>query len=382
MSASSVLAEKPSLSKLLSVSIIIPSYHGNERLVRLVQMLSEASYPSFEVIVVVDEPLEPVAENLLKFKGDRIRVILNAARSGKVNALNNALKHARGDVIIFLDDDVEISDPLFIQKIVEAIKDYDIADIKKVVVAENLLGKMVYIEYVATNFASKLMARFAGKTIAINGAAFAMKRKALEEIGFFKPIISEDFDLAIRSFLRGHKFTYIESTFVYNYPPESWRRWYRQRKRWAIGLADWVQRYFFVGLKAVLEMPHVLIPGLLISLPSLVSTLLPFFLYNHTLVKSLYLFLLSLSSLISQVIPFTALLSVNLQIIYFIPLTLALTFFMVWHFMASKYIRMKSYAYLYPLYFLVYQPLWLTILIAGFIRTFLMKKMDLEDWVV
>ncbi len=366
--------------ELVSVSVVIPSYRGGERLVRLVRALAESRYPRLEIIVVVDEPLKEVVSGLAGIKG--VRVIANSKRVGKVSALNTALRFSHGDVVIFLDDDVEIRDPFFVEKVVKGIRGYDIGDIKKVVVGNGILGRMVYIEYIAANFASKLMARLAGKTLAVNGAAFVMTRKALEEVGFFKPIISEDFDLAIRSFLRGHKFTYIDSTEVYNYAPESWRKWYRQRKRWAVGVADWLQRYYREVLKALVKMPHVVVPALLLLLPSLVSTVIPFLLYNHTVMKALYLALLSMSSLAAQLVPFATVVSINLQVVYIVPVLASLLVFAVWHYFASKYVGVKSYVYLYPLYFLVYQPLWFTILLAGFIRVLVMGKRNVEDWVV
>ncbi|QOJ78454.1 glycosyltransferase family 2 protein [Infirmifilum lucidum] len=366
--------------ELVSVSVVIPSYRGGEKLVRLVRALAESSYPRLEIIVVVDEPSEEVVSGLMGIKG--VHVIANGKRLGKVNALNTALRFSRGDIVIFLDDDVEIRDPLFVEKVVKGISGCDIGDIKKVVIGGGILGRMVYIEYVAANFASKLMARLAGRTLAMNGAAFVMTRKALEEVGFFKPVISEDFDLAIRSFLRGHKFTYIDSTEVYNYAPESWSKWYRQRKRWAVGLADWLQRYYMEGLKALVKIPHAVVPALLLLLPSLVTTVTPFLLHNHTVMKALYLTLLSMSSLTAQFVPFTTIISINLQLVYTVPVLASLLVFSAWHCLASKYVGVKSYAYLYPLYLFVYQPLWFTILLAGFIRVLAMGRRNVEDWVV
>jgi cellulose synthase/poly-beta-1,6-N-acetylglucosamine synthase-like glycosyltransferase len=72
-----------------------------------------------------------------------------------------------------------------------------------------------------------LMAKLAKRTVAINGAAFVIKRKALEEIGYFHPSLSEDFDIALRTFKKGHKFTFIGETYVLNYPPESLAKWFK-----------------------------------------------------------------------------------------------------------------------------------------------------------
>jgi cellulose synthase/poly-beta-1,6-N-acetylglucosamine synthase-like glycosyltransferase len=382
VSAREVVVEESVFKEILPVSVIIPSFRGSDRLVKLVRDLLSNNYPRLEVVVAIDEPSESIVKEVSRLKSSNVKFILNSERVGKVNALNKAIKVSAGEILIFLDDDVEIADPFFVERVVEEMRNYDIADIRKVIVAENLLGKMIYIEYTAVNFASKLMARLAQRTVAVNGAAFAIKRKALEELGLFRPIISEDFDLAIRSFLRGHRYGYIETTYVLNYPPESLRKWFKQRKRWAVGVADWLEKYYKVGFEALVKMPHVIIPGLILSLPSIVSSVLPFFLYNYTILKGFYLLLLYMSSLVSQVIPFATLISVNLQVVYLIPLMVTLGFFTLWHYIASKYVGMKSYVYLYPVYFLVYQPLWFTILLAGLIRVVVLGRKDLQDWVV
>ena len=109
------------------------------------------------------------------------------------------------------------------------------------------------------------------------------------------------------------------------------------------------------------------------------------FLRDNIYFKSLYLFFLALSSLVGQFIPVASVLSVNLHFMFFshiLNLLLILSVFSLIYYLASKKVGLKSKSYLYPLYFLVYQPLWLTIILAGFIRVYILKKKDVEDWVV
>jgi cellulose synthase/poly-beta-1,6-N-acetylglucosamine synthase-like glycosyltransferase len=365
------------------VSIIIPSYRGSDRLLKLVEKVASLPYPSKELIVVVDEPAPLVAEKLRKIPG--VKVVIREKRAGKVSALNTALKMSTGDLVVFLDDDVAIEDELFLHKIVEKMRDYDIGDIKKVIVDSGLLSKMVYIEYVSYNFASMLMGKLAKRTIAVNGAAFAMKRKALEEIGYFQPSVSEDFDIALRSFKKEHRFTYIGETYVLNYPPENISKWFKQRKRWAIGLAIWLQENFLEALTATIKMPHVIIPALIYALPSLLTTLLAFSLYNHSIEKTAYLVALTLSTFINQFLPFASIIAVNIHLSYlltvgafFIPLVL----FSLWHYIAARVVKSKTYLYLYPLYLYIYQLFWLSILLAGFLRVLILRDRKVEDWVV
>lgn len=366
-----------------TVAVVIPAYRGDDKLVELVKGILSDPYSPKEVVVVVDEPIPAVAQQLAELQG--CRLLISPLRQGKVRALNRALREVSGEIVIFLDDDVLVTDRNFIGKIINSMREYDIADIKKVIVGDSLLAKLVYIEYIAVNFASKLLSKHVGRTLAINGAAFAVKRKVLEELGGFPATLSEDFDLGLRCFIRGCKFKYIEETYVLNFPPNTWREWFKQRKRWAVGVADWLRRNYRVILSAVREAPHVIIPSTLLLIPSLATFVLTFLLYNFSAYKVLLLMLLVMASAISQIIPVATALTVNVQILYLVtttPLLVTLAVFTIWHTAVAKSLKLRAYTLYYPLYLLVYQTLWLVIILAGFFRVAILRKTSVEDWVV
>jgi len=364
-------------------SIIIPAYRGDSRLIELAKRVLADPYPAKELVIVLDEPLASVAQQLAELQG--CKLLISPVRMGKVRALNRALKESKGDILILLDDDVLIEDEGFISKIANSMKRYDLADIKKVIVGDSLLAKLVYIEYVAVNFASKLMAKYAGRTLAINGAAFAIKREVLEKLGGFPATLTEDFDLGLKCFISGCSFTYIEETHVLNFPPDSWGEWLKQRKRWAVGVADWLRRNFHAILTAVVAAPHIIIPSLLLLVPSIATFALTLALYNFSVYKALLLALLLLASAVSQVIPVATALTVNVQLLYLVtttPLLVALAVFALWHAAASRSLGLRSRVLYYPLYLFVYQTLWLVILLAGFFRVIVFRKTSVDDWVV
>jgi cellulose synthase/poly-beta-1,6-N-acetylglucosamine synthase-like glycosyltransferase len=380
------LLQRTELSESLPVSVVIPSYRGGSRLLRLVESLLSCEGKPTDLVVVVDEPEESTVEELSQLCAmGRCKLVVRRSRSGKVSALNEAIALAGGDVVLFLDDDVVVEDPLFLKKVAKEMEDCDIADIKKVVIGRGLLAGLVYMEYVAYNFASKLMAKLAGRTIAINGAAFAAKREALQALGGFRRRLSEDFDLALRAFLLGLRFKYIDSTYVLNYAPSSWRKWMKQRKRWAVALASWLKENWRALLSAARRMPHVLIPGLIASLPSLVTTGLALALYNQAYAKAAYAILVPVASLLREALPFAALFTVTLHVAYAVT-TLALALLVallgLLHVAVSRYVRMRSRAYLLPIYLLFYQPLWLTVILAGLVRVLLLGNEKVDDWVV
>lgn len=378
--------QQTALSETLPLSIVIPSYRGGSRLLRLVESLLSCEGRPLDLVVVVDEPEEGVVEELSRLCAEgRCRLIVRRSRSGKVSALNEALPLVGGDVVLFLDDDVAVEDPLFLKKVAKEMEGCDIADIKKVVVGRGLLAGLVHMEYVAYNFASKLMAKLAGRTIAVNGAAFAIRREALRALGGFRRRLSEDFDLALRAFLLGLRFKYIDSTYVLNYAPSSWGKWLKQRRRWAVALASWLKENWRALLSAARRMPHVLIPGLIVSLPSLTTTGLALALYNLAYAKAAYAILVPVASLLREALPLAALFTVTLHVTYAVT-TLALALLVallgLLHVAIARYVRMRSRAHLLPIYLLFYQPLWLTVILAGLVRVLLLGNEKVDDWVV
>lgn len=93
------------------VSVIIPTYRGDERLLRAVDSALGQDYPDLEVIVVDDNGLGTpeqarTAALLSKYEGDaRLRYIAHEVNKNGAAARNTGAKHASGDYIALLDDD-------------------------------------------------------------------------------------------------------------------------------------------------------------------------------------------------------------------------------------------------------------------------------------
>ena len=102
----------------MKVSVIIPSYRRFQPLINTVKDLQQQLYQDFEIIVV-DQNLswpEDCQTSLKNIRQDSRVIWLNQEEPEVVTARNTAVQHAKGDIIIFVDDDVEISDQNFIAK--------------------------------------------------------------------------------------------------------------------------------------------------------------------------------------------------------------------------------------------------------------------------
>jgi len=368
----------------IPLSVVIPSYRGSRRFLELVDRIVNDDYSEKEVIVVVDEPLPEVLQELKKYDG-AVKVIARNGRHGKVSALNQAYRMARGDIILFLDDDVVPSRDGFLGGIVEAMRGYDIGDIRKVITGRSFLARMVYYDYVGFNYGNYLFAKRIGRCIAFNGAAVAFKREGLDRVGGFIKAVSEDLETGLRSYVAGLRFTYIKDPAVLNDPPTSWREWFRQRVRWSIGAALWVKNNWRLFLKIIKENPSLAVLVVLLLFPSLASMIAALLAHAELFDKLLWLLFLSLSSYHPAFALITLAMSYRFLYTLLKALVVSLISFIVfsaYFYKAAKATGMRFNILEFAAYFFLYSPLWLTMLLAGFIRVLVFKKTDVKGWVV
>ncbi len=90
------------------VSVIIPTYNRSVFLRRTLQQVLRQTYPSFEVIVI-DQSTEhpPDVQAYLTSVRARVRY-KNTSTASLTRARNLGMRKARGEVILYLDDDVDL----------------------------------------------------------------------------------------------------------------------------------------------------------------------------------------------------------------------------------------------------------------------------------
>jgi len=362
------------------ISIFIPVYRESKLLPKILTKLLIQNVEK-EIFVIIDEPTEFSLEISKKFR-DKVNFIINEERIGKANALNNAVKLSSGQILLFLDSDIEIPDDSeFIKKIIEEIKDTDILDIKKEVVRDSFLSKMTYYEYVGFNIGSWLLARFLKRCPSINGSAFAMRRKVFSSLKGFRRTINEDTDIATRAFISGYRFKYTKKVKVYNHVHSSLRDWIKQRRRWSIGTALWLKEWYKPLLKTVISNPQIIIPALLLLFPSLLLFLLSIFVSDLWMYKFFSLIFLFLAIKFNIALP--ALILITLSITFVRNIYFSFTSFLVFSilfFAFSRKLEFEFKIHEFFVYYFFYSLLNLFITINGFIRVLIFKKKSVPDW--
>ena len=308
-------------------------------------------------------------QKIKELEYENVKFIINKERIGKANALNSTMKLSSGKVLLFLDADVQISDdPDFLRKIIMETKTADVVDIKKrVSKGKSLLSKMAYYEYFTFNVSAWLSSRYMHKCPAVNGAAFAIKRETFEKVGGFHKVVAEDIDIATRAFLEDSSFAYTNDVEVKNVVYSEWGKWFKQRRRWAIGQALWLELWYRDLAKKFIKKPQVFLPSLFFLYPSvaifLLSVLVPnLWMYNSLLVFSLFL---SVKFNILMPVFLVSLATANLLKILIISLSsFGLTAAVFYGFSRKLGFREMKLHELFVYYFF-YSNIWMALIIIG-----------------
>jgi len=371
------------LVALVDISIFIPVYKESDQLANILDELTSQNVAK-EIFVTVDEPTADFTQKIKSLKHENIKFIVNKERMGKANALNSTVKLSSGKVLLFLDSDIQISsDTDFLRKIIMETQTADIVDIKKrVIKGKSLLSKMAYYEYFTYNVSAWLSSKYLHKCPAVNGAAFAIKRETFEKVGGFHKVIAEDIDLATRAFLEDSSFAYSSDVEVKNVVYSDWRKWFTQRRRWAIGQASWLVCWFQDLAKKFLKKPQVFIPGLFFLYPSvaiyLISALVPsLWMYNSLLVFSLFL---SVKFNIMLPVFLVSLGTANLLKVVIISLSgFGITAGVFYGFSRKIGFREMKIHELCVYYFF-YSSIWITIIIIGSFQVIVLRKKVAPGW--
>ncbi len=245
------------------ISFVIPAAEYYPSLGRTVKTLRGRR--GVEVIIVTDGE-GPHLKRLRELEGDNIKVVyLGSKRQGKVKAVNEGAKIARGD-LVFMDADTEFAHLNFLELIREGFEKYDVFTGKIICRAENWIQKMAYMDLLAIGAVIKRSMEL-GIVPGLHGAFICVRKDVYEELGGFRPVITEDIDFGIRAWEKKFRLGYIEELVLYTRAPQSFREWWKQRRRWASGGAQMVKRNWRLVVKNL----KLVVPSLIKIYPSIVA---------------------------------------------------------------------------------------------------------------
>lgn len=208
------------------ISIVVPVYGKVEyTLACLRSIVANSPTDAFEVIVVDDASPDDSADTLAQIAG--IRLLRNASNLGFVGSCNAGAATARGEFLIFLNNDTQVM-PGWSEELLRCFElraDCGIAGSQLVYPDGRLqeAGAWVFADASAWNigrFDSRTdpSVRYARKVDYVSGASLAIRREVFAELGGFDlrfaPGYYEDTDLAFAARAAGYSVWYVPNSVV------------------------------------------------------------------------------------------------------------------------------------------------------------------------
>jgi glycosyltransferase involved in cell wall biosynthesis len=210
------------MQKKPTVSVVIPAYNEATYIDRLLESLTRQSFKDFEVIVSDAESKDGTKEVIDSFKDKLDHQFIESPPKGPAHGRNIGATKAKGEWLLFLDADVDVEDPKFIQKLISKAteKHWNTTSGQLKIKGGSLIGKLGhsqgYLNLVAHT-----------KHPIAQGYCIMTRRKVFEENRGFNENISygEDNDYVTRTAKHGFGFVKDADYFVdpRRYEQEGWR---------------------------------------------------------------------------------------------------------------------------------------------------------------
>lgn len=291
------------------VSVVIAAFNEEKVIVRTLESILGNGYPDLEIVVVNDGSKDRTHEVLLERYSEDPRVlILDQPNGGKSAALNNAIRHARNEVLIAVD-----ADTIFrrgtVEYLVRHFADASIGAVSgnaRVGNRRKWITRFQAIEYIYGFNLDRRALDLLNAITVVPGAVGAWRKELILSLGGFgHDTLAEDTDLTLAIRRLGFRIRYEEKAIAYTEAPEDTKGLAKQRFRWAFGTlqAAWkhrdalfVPRYGTLGFVAL---PSIWLFQVLLSALSPfaeISMLVALFAGNGAIVLVYYLafFLLEL----------------------------------------------------------------------------------------
>lgn len=251
------------MNNKITLSIGIPAFNegGNIRKVLLALVgQREAGFRIREILVVSDGSSDNTAEEVRKVNDKRIRLFADGSRLGKTTRLNQIFREFKGDVLVLMDADIVITDPLLLSKLVTGT---DISQAGIVAVNASPLPARTFFEKVLESsvLITKNTARSWNKGnnyLSFKGCFLALDKKLAKSITMLPTVVNNDAYLYFAAVQIGYTPAYKDNAVVYYKSPSTLEDHIKQSSRFQQSQKE-LQQYFQLDLSKQYAIPRSLI---------------------------------------------------------------------------------------------------------------------------
>jgi cellulose synthase/poly-beta-1,6-N-acetylglucosamine synthase-like glycosyltransferase len=239
-----------------TVSILIPAKNEEKVLGRLLQRLTEVTYPKSKLqIMVIDDASSDRTGKIADEYSARYSYMQVVHRNraeggrGKAAAMNEGFRCSRGEVVLCFDADYYPQVDI-VERLNSAFEDPKVGAVQGRVVVlnepENTITRLVALERVGGYRVDQEARDTLGLIAQFGGTVGGFRRVVLERLGGWdEAILAEDTDLTFRIYLAGYTIKYTVDAECYEEAVDNWSAYWKQRMRWAKGHMQCFYKHFW-----------------------------------------------------------------------------------------------------------------------------------------
>jgi cellulose synthase/poly-beta-1,6-N-acetylglucosamine synthase-like glycosyltransferase len=245
-----IKAKLKPLTKLPTVTIAIPAYNEDPKMVdENIQELLRINYPKDKLeVYLLDDSTDTAAAKGLKAVAAKYKInyIHRNDRNGyKAGALNNLLKHTKGEFLAVFDSDEKMVNKNFLLDLIPYFQDKQLSYIQ----TEKRYSKGSFFSdsvdiFDAFFFKFIQPARALNNTAVFAGSCGLIRRSALDAIGGFPEYVIEDTFFSFESDMHNYKSLYVPTVYALGRPIKTFTDLVRQQWRYNYGDTQFIG-YFF-----------------------------------------------------------------------------------------------------------------------------------------
>ena len=238
----------------MKISIVIPTFNRAKVFKECLESLSKSIIKvPYEVIVVINgTDIKEFKKSIVVAKNFKkklnIRIFVKFGRLGSAKARNIGLKLAKGNIVFFFDDDIEIL-PDYFEKVLPFFSENDVGSVGAAEIKDNVTffhkiwfktrqpGKVTDSGEIISNFFYNPNLKKVFYVDHLHGSNFGLKKEIINEIGSFDEnyigVQREETDFIYRVRKLGYKLVFVpftgvihkQTTYGGNIPPTKKREW-------------------------------------------------------------------------------------------------------------------------------------------------------------
>jgi GT2 family glycosyltransferase len=203
------------------LSIIIPSYYRYEVLENVLNSLVKQTLKPFEIIIADQTPLNDRPSDFYENFNSLPLKILNLEKPSYSLSRNAAAEISKGDILLFIDDDIEFSEDFLQQHISVMLKenvDVVVGATSATPILPDTFSRPVRQMEPISLFLKGPHCKWSGMVLYMGGLNTSIKRDTFLSSGGFDEKIPrmEDVELGYRLFRSGAKIFHSEKPFAYH----------------------------------------------------------------------------------------------------------------------------------------------------------------------